>query len=119
MQKPEFEFLLTAYTRASHLARQAEGEEVDPTLLGEKGELELYDAWTRIKKDVVRLLDKGKYREALLHGSKLAGPLDRFFNQVMVMVEDIPLRRNRLALLKDIAKTLGRMGDLEKIVREN
>ncbi|MFW0967072.1 MAG: glycine--tRNA ligase subunit beta [Thermacetogeniaceae bacterium] len=117
--KPEFEFLLTAYTRASHLARQAEGDEVDPTLLGEKGELELYDAWTRIKKDVVRLLDKGKYREALLHGSKLAGPLDRFFNQVMVMVEDIPLRRNRLALLKDIAKTLGRMGDLEKIVREN
>ncbi|MGB4429106.1 MAG: DALR anticodon-binding domain-containing protein, partial [Thermacetogeniaceae bacterium] len=75
-------------------------------------------AWTRIKKDVVRFLDEGKYQEALLCGSELADPLDRFFNQVMVMVEDIPLRRNRLALLKDIADTLGQMGGLEKIVRE-
>ncbi|MFY9271709.1 MAG: glycine--tRNA ligase subunit beta [Thermacetogeniaceae bacterium] len=116
--KREFELLLTAYTRASHLARQAEGDEVDPTLLVEEGELELYNAWTRIKKDVVRFLDEGKYQEALLCGSELADPLDRFFNQVMVMVEDIPLRRNRLALLKDIADTLGQMGGLEKIVRE-
>lgn len=116
--KPEFEFLLTAYTRASHLARQAEGDEVDPALLCEEGEQELYQSWLKIKKEVVRLLEKGKYREALLKGAALAGPMDRFFNQVMVMVDDIPLRNNRLALLKDIAETLGQMGNLEKIVRE-
>jgi glycyl-tRNA synthetase beta chain len=44
--------------------------------------------------------------------------LDRFFTQVMVMVDDTAVRRNRLALLKDIADILGELGDLEKIVRE-
>lgn len=116
--KPEFEFLLTAYTRASHLARQAEGNEIDPILLSEDGERELYEAWMKIKKMVVRLLEQGKYREALLRGAALAGPLDRFFTQVMVMVDDTAVRRNRLALLKDIADILGELGDLEKIVRE-
>lgn len=115
--KPEFEFLLTAYTRASHLARQAESDQIDQSLLCEEGEQELYRAWVKIKKEVVPLFKKGKYREALLRGAALAGPLDRFFTQVMVMVDDLPLRRNRLALLKDIADTLGELGDLEKIVR--
>jgi glycyl-tRNA synthetase beta chain len=56
------------------------------------------------------ILDKEK--------AALAGPLDRFFTQVMVMVDDTAVRRNRLALLKDIADILGELGDLEKIVRE-
>ena len=117
--KSEFESLLTAYTRASHLARQAEENgKIDPVLLMEDGEVELYNAWSSIKQEVVHLLQKGKYREALLHGAALAGPLDRFFDQVMVMVDDPGLRGNRLALLKDIAVTLGQLGDLEKIVRE-
>lgn len=116
-QKPEFEFLLTAYTRAAHLARQAEGDEIDPSLLHEESELELYNVWAEIKKEILPLLEKGKYREALLRGAAVAGPLDRFFTQVMVMVEDTCLRGNRLALLKDIAVTLGELGNLEEIVR--
>ncbi|MGB4504519.1 MAG: glycine--tRNA ligase subunit beta, partial [Syntrophaceticus sp.] len=116
-QKPEFEFLLTAYTRAAHLARQAKGDEIDPSLLCEESEQELYHLWSEIKKEILPLLQKGKYRDALLRGAALAGPLDRFFDQVMVMVEDADLRNNRLALLKDIAVTLGQLGDLEKIVR--
>lgn len=119
-QKSEFEFLLTAYTRASRLAGHAEvgRNEVDTALLLEDGERELYNAWSKIKQDVVRMLQKGKYREALMRGAALAGPLDRFFTQVMVMVEDNALRSNRLALLRDIADTLGELGDLENIVRE-
>jgi glycyl-tRNA synthetase beta chain len=116
--KPEFEFLLTAYTRAAHLARQAESEKIDPGRLCEESEQQLYHLWMSIKKEIHPLLQKGKYREALLRGAALAGPLDRFFSQVMVMAEDKDLRDNRLALLKDISVTLGELGDLEKIVRK-
>lgn len=118
-QEPEMESLLTAYTRSSHLARQGGKEEVDPALFREAEERDLYDTWLQIRDDVVRLAGEGKYREALLMGAQLTGPLDRFFSGVMVMVEDNALRENRLGILKDIATTLGMLGDLDKIVRTN
>jgi glycyl-tRNA synthetase beta chain len=117
-QKPEFDLLLTAYTRAAHLARQAESDQIDTNLLTEESERELYKVWTGIKKEIMPLLQEGDYRQALLRGAALAEPLDGFFDEVMVMVEDPGLRRNRLALLKDITVTLGQLGDLQKIVRK-
>jgi glycyl-tRNA synthetase beta chain len=118
-QKPEMESLLTAYTRAAHLTRQAGEQKVDTALFQDEGERELYNAWLTIKNDVVHLAEEGKYQEALLRGAELTGPIDRFFNEVMVMVDDTALRENRLALLKDITVTLGMLGDLDKIVRED
>lgn len=116
--KPEFELLLTAYTRAAHLARQADSEQIDTSLLTEESEQKLYSVWTGIKKEIMFLLQEGDYRQALLRGATLVEPLDGFFDQVMVMAEDLDLRRNRLALLKDITVTLGQLGDLQKIVRK-
>ena len=117
-QKPEFELLLTAYTRAAHLDRQADSDHIDTSLLTEESERELYNVWTGIKKEIMPLLQDGDYRQALLRGAALAEPFDGFFDEVMVMVEDPGLRRNRLALLKDITVTLGQLGDLQKIVRK-
>jgi glycyl-tRNA synthetase beta chain len=118
-QEPEMDSLLTAYTRASRLARQGEGREVDPGLFREPEERELYDSWLRIKDDLLCLVAGGKYREALLTGARLTEHLDRFFDRVMVMVEDEALRKNRLGILKDIAATLRMLGDLDKIVRSS
>ena len=87
-QKPEFDLLLTAYTRAAHLARQAESDQIDTNLLTEESEQILYNVWTGIKKEIIPLLQEGGYHQALLRGAALAEPLDVFFEQVMVMVED-------------------------------
>jgi glycyl-tRNA synthetase beta chain len=110
--------LLTAYTRAAHLARQADSDQIDTNLLTEESEQILYNVWTGIKKEIIPLLQEGGYHQALLRGAALAEPLDVFFEQVMVMVEDPALRRNRLALLKDITVNLGQLGDLQKIIRK-
>lgn len=115
---PAFDALLTAYTRAANLARHAAGKEVNPALFAEEEERELYRAWQKIKKDVARLVRKMDFRQALQVGASLVEPIDRYFRGVMVMVEDDALRENRLALLQDIAATLGELGDLGKIVRQ-
>jgi glycyl-tRNA synthetase beta chain len=133
---PEFEAFLTAFTRAANLARQAGAagsdggrpsdgwagrggarRQVDPGLFVEDGERILYQAWARIKKEVLRLERRGEIEQALVAASKLLQPISGFFDQVLVMVDDAALRENRLALLDDIATTLRRFGDLDKIVR--
>jgi glycyl-tRNA synthetase beta chain len=42
-------------------------------------------------------------------------PVDQFFDGVMVMTEDMELRRNRLALLQAIADLFNHIADFSKI----
>ena len=116
-QTPEFEALLTAFTRAANLSRHASTDEIDSTLFVEDGELSLYQAWFRIKKEIIRLEQRDRIEQALLTAASLLEPMGRFFEEVLVMVDDTAVRANRLALLKDIAATLRRFGDLDKIIR--
>ncbi|HAA89127.1 MAG: Glycine--tRNA ligase beta subunit [Thermoanaerobacterales bacterium 50_218] len=112
---PEFEALLTAYTRAANLSRKALVTEVSPELLQEEEEKRLFAFWKELKKDLEQFLREEDFQQALVKSASLVGPIDRFFTNVMVMVEDEKLRNNRLALLKDIAVTLEQFGDLSKI----
>lgn len=56
--------------------------------------------------------DRGDYTAALSALAPLAEPLDRFFDQVMVMADDPALRRNRLALLSSIDRLCRRVADI-------
>jgi len=42
-------------------------------------------------------------------------PIDEFFDEVMVMVEDEAVRNNRLALLDEIGKLFLRIADFSKL----
>ena len=53
--------------------------------------------------------------KALHEMAALRGPVDAFFDQVMVMAEDPALRNNRLALLSDIAGLFGAVADFSMI----
>jgi len=48
---------------------------------------------------------------------KLGPPVDRFFDEVLVMAEDSAVRANRLRLLLDVRDTLARLGDFSAIPR--
>ncbi len=71
--------------------------------------------------EIVSGMDEGaqsslkKLKEAL---SEIKPAIDNFFDEVMVMVEDEDLRRNRLALLKQIGKSYLKLADLSKIVED-
>ena len=45
----------------------------------------------------------------------LRGPIDTFFDKVMVMAEDERVRANRLALLTAIARMFGQVADFSRI----
>jgi glycyl-tRNA synthetase beta chain len=45
----------------------------------------------------------------------LKGPVDAFFDGVMVMTDDIRLRDNRIALLAQLRQTMNRVADISRL----
>ena len=67
---------------------------------------------------VKSLREAGNYPQALLEISKLRPAVDKFFDNVMVMVDDEKLRANRLALLQTLLKEFSTIADFSEIVTE-
>jgi glycyl-tRNA synthetase beta chain len=61
---------------------------------------------------------KKEYSDALLLLSGAREPVDRFFDKVMVMVDDERIRGNRLALLQTLLKEFSTIADFSEIVTE-
>jgi glycyl-tRNA synthetase beta chain len=112
------ETLHTAYTRSERLAGKA-GEEVaqviDRGLLVEDAEREVADAVERVEGEIATRLEAQEFEPALEAGAGIGPPLDRFFEDVLVMAEDRAVRANRLRLLLDVRDALGALGDFNQI----
>ena len=65
--------------------------------------------------EVTRTMESRDYPGVCRALASLRGPVDAFFEKVMVMAEDANLRRNRLALLVRISQTFLKMADFSKI----
>jgi glycyl-tRNA synthetase beta chain len=61
------------------------------------------------------MLAAADYSGMLLALAPLKDPVDRFFDDVMVMVEDPRLRGNRLALLAQLRSLMNRIADLSHL----
>lgn len=105
-----------AFTRAGNLAKNATSEAIDAALFITDAERNLYNAYLSAKTNVEQLVGSRDYVSVLKIMADMTGPIDAFFGAVMVMVEDIAVRNNRLALLKAITSLTARMADLSKIV---
>jgi len=57
-----------------------------------------------------------EYRRALESFAGMAPELETFFGEVMVMVDDEGLRKNRLSLLRKIGSAVSKIADVTKIV---
>ena len=117
-RQPVFGALLTAYTRAHNLTKNAAAKTVDESLLKEPAEKELYACICSTLSAAGEHLEKREYGSFLSSVAGLCEPLDRFFNSVMVMVDDKEIRENRLALLWQLASAVRRVADLSKIAGE-
>ena len=93
-----FDDLATAYARASHLADAKLGTDVDEGQLGdaERALLAAVDKGTAVVTDHIA---RGALDEAIASLASLREPIDRFFDDVLVMDPDEALRNNRLRLL--------------------
>lgn len=115
LEKEDLTEILTAFNRVASLAKEAESNEVTRNLLTED-EIELYNAFNKIEDRVIELIDEKEYDKALDLLATLREPIDKFFDNVMVMVDDEEIRANRLGLLKKIYDIMIQVCDLSKIV---
>jgi len=93
-----FDDLATAYARASHLAKSSLGTAVNQDILGD-AEKALLCAVDESIVQVREAISQGKIDSAIASLAKLREPIDRFFDDVLVMDEDESVRDNRLRLL--------------------
>jgi len=89
---------------------------VQPELFGEQAERELHAQAGAAAREAERHKKEGRYREALLGVAALRPAVDRFFDEVMVMVEDEKVRRNRLTLLAELLSQFSTIADFSEIV---
>ena len=115
---PDFEPLAAAFKRVVNILRKAQGEIADlpdKSLFQEPAETALFEALDQVRAQVGEKMAGGDLEGALRMIATLRQPVDRFFDDVMVMTEDPDLRGNRLALLNAIAALFDRMADFSKI----
>jgi glycyl-tRNA synthetase beta chain len=114
---PPAPFLQTviACTRPMNIVKGFEGGEVDENLFVEPAERDLWDAY----QDVAQEADRVKNLLALFKAiaEKLRVPIDRYFDEVLVMAEDEKIRRNRLALCWQLSQLFRRLADFSLIVQ--
>lgn len=109
------ESLAAANKRISNILKKVEGElpdSIHPGLLQLEAEQALAAAVQYQDNKVMPLFAAGEYEAALLSLAELREPVDRFFDEVMVMADDAALKNNRLALLNRLRGLFLRVADL-------
>jgi glycyl-tRNA synthetase beta chain len=112
----DFESIVIGFKRAINILKGSPpGKEIDPSLLSESAEKNLYQSFLKAKERIELHLKKRHYESALLEMTEMKRPIDEFFDGVMVMVEDEAIRNNRLALLDAIGQLFLRIADFSKL----
>jgi glycyl-tRNA synthetase beta chain len=125
LHMPEFQAIGAACKRIRNILRQAQEKGIKqtekwqalPDMSPEESNLAAYVEANGPKIEKYRK-DK-KYSEALLLLATAREPIDRFFDKVMVMVDDAKLRANRLALLQTLLREFSTIADFSEIVTES
>jgi glycyl-tRNA synthetase beta chain len=115
---PEAAALSAANKRIVNILRKSGAEaasDVDVERLTEAAERDLWRSFQALAPAVDRHCVNGDYTEALKALATAKPTVDRFFDDVMVMVEDVDVRANRLALLHRVAATMNRVADISKL----
>ncbi|MDR0888365.1 MAG: glycine--tRNA ligase subunit beta [Coriobacteriales bacterium] len=109
-----FEDLATAYARANNLRDAALGTGADEGLFGD-AETGLAKAIAAAERQVDSALAESDYKTALAALAALRDPIDRFFEDVLIMDEDKALRDNRLRLLNGFVSVFKNVADFAKL----
>ncbi|MCO5111157.1 MAG: glycine--tRNA ligase subunit beta, partial [Burkholderiaceae bacterium] len=117
---PEAPALAAANKRVGNILKKAEAEgpvdaHVNPNLLQEKAEQDLYAALQRFVPEANAQFDAGDYTASLQTLAVLRAPVDAFFDDVMVNAEQLDLRLNRQGLLKTLHVAMNRVADLSRL----
>jgi len=112
----EFEEVVVGQKRAHNILQGVEPQAVSEELFEKDEERELHRVLNITEPMVREALEREEYQKALKYLRSLKPYIDRFFDMVFVMVDDLKLRANRLALLYEVRECFRLYCDFSKIV---
>lgn len=114
--------LIQGYKRAVNILNVEENrdgveysDEPRVNLIVEKSEALLHQKLLEISKKVISDLEEKNSQSALQNLSTLRHPIDTFFNDVQINIDDAIVRKNRLCLLNQIKKVMHHVAVFSKI----
>ena len=110
-----FEPLAASFKRIQNILKQADfhgAGAVDPALLEEGPESDLYHDYQRVR----AAAQGASYRSALESIASLRPRVDKFFDKVLVNAPDPKIRANRLTLLNNLLTEFSTIADFSEIV---
>ena len=119
--KPElFVDLFRGLVRAKNLGNKADGNpDIDKNLFETEEEKNLYNKYISLKEIIQSKYEAGDYKTALKRLVEFKKPVDLFLDNVIVMVDNKKLRKNRLALLQKVAKISEMFIDIDEIALDD
>jgi glycyl-tRNA synthetase beta chain len=114
---PESASLAAANKRITNILKKTEAPAggVQDKLLQEEAERKLAASVARVRPEVDAAFARGDFTGTLKTLAQLRDDVDAFFNDVMVMADDLALRNNRLALLSQLHTMMNRVADISKL----
>jgi glycyl-tRNA synthetase beta chain len=118
--RPDFLPLAVAFKRVANIQEKAGGAAAAPdtALFREDAEGRLHDVLTRVKSRVGAEKQARNYVAALRGIADIKPAVDEFFEKVLVMADDDAIRRNRLALMREVSSLFSDLADFRKIQAE-
>lgn len=114
--------LLAGWRRAASIlnaeeskAKQAFSPETDPRLFTEDAEIALHGALAALPEPAAGAQDRETLLAAMQSFGGLRGPIDGFFDRVVVNDDDAAVRQNRLGLLAMVRHSMQRVADFSKL----
>ncbi|MDR2189045.1 MAG: glycine--tRNA ligase subunit beta [Azonexus sp.] len=115
---PEAAALAAANKRVGNILKKVDGDvdaRVNPALFKEAAEAALQQALADVAPKAEAVFRAGDYTASLQTLAALRGPVDAFFDGVMVNADDPALRANRLALLQQLHTAMNQVADLSRL----
>ena len=120
--QPDFDPLVSGFKRVGNLLKKSGMQPgtrpagaVQPDLFEHASETNLFSSYQKVAETVTSDAAAGKFESALKEIATLRGPVDAFFDGVMVMADDQRVRANRIQLLAHIAALFGNLADFSKL----
>jgi glycyl-tRNA synthetase beta chain len=114
---PEASALASANKRINNILKKSDKaqRQLDDALLVEPAEKALADKLNAIAPQATAAFNKDEYANSLKILAQIKPEVDAFFNEVMVMAEDLAVRNNRLALLERLYGQMNQIADLSQL----
>jgi glycyl-tRNA synthetase len=111
----DFEPVAITFKRVANILKDAKVEAVDPAKFIHDAERKLHGMTREVSGRVARAIEKRDFAAAIATIADLRPVVDQFFIDVMVMDDDLTIRKNRIALVGEAHRIFAPLADFTKL----